>query len=189
MLVVRTKPLTSKEHMGWQTQPKKQRVGQNRENGGRRLPSTLVLTQTRAKTRGWAFTWDWALTRYNMVYNLTTLPYSLPVCRLLSGEPAQFSCGPVSCPPRYLPGVGATCAVQWSAPWTTVNCAPSYIITVARSNNEEFVSRSSQSPLATRIYDIIVPEPAKYYTVTISATNVIGSTDCVTEFMSPKEQS
>ena len=114
----------------------------------------------------------------------------LSIVPLLSGEPGQLSCGPVSCPPLYSPGVDTTCTVQWSAPWT-VDCAPltSYTITVTRRDNGEVVSSSSQSPLATRMHNITVSEPAVDYTVTIVAVHRIGSNNCAVEFMSPKEQS
>ena len=58
-------------------------------------------------------------------------------CLLPSGEPGQFSCGLVSCPPLYSPGVDNTCTAQWSAPWT-VDCAPltSYTITVHCKNKK-----------------------------------------------------
>ena len=114
----------------------------------------------------------------------------LSIAPLLLGEPGQFSCGPVSCPPLYSPGVDNTCTVQWSAPWT-VDCAPltSYTITVTKRYNGEVVSNSSQSPLTTRMHNVTVSEPAVDYTVTFVAVNRIGSNDCAVEFMSPKEQS
>ena len=126
----------------------------------------------------------------------TTFPYFLlkkkqkTPCLLPSGEPCQFSCEPVSCPPLYSPGVDTTCTVQWSAPWT-VDCAPltSYTITVTRRDNGEVVSSSSQSPWATGMHNITISEPAVDYMVTIVAVNRIGPNNCAVEFMSPKQQS
>ena len=126
-----------------------------------------------------------------LVYDCVVAHSSICSVYLLpSGEPGQFSCGPVSCSPLYSSGMDTTCTVQWSAPWT-VDCAPltSYTITVTSRDNGEVVSSSSQNPQATRMHNITVSEPAVDYTVIIVAVNRIGSNNCAVEFTSPKEQS